>query len=131
MIIIFRKYKNCQCEMKFSKFFFQIIEPNKKIKDKEKKIRVDVDDVLQWIESQVDGYLQCPVVIQTINIFIGKELVCKLKREYGSEYIDPTHTGLGGRWTTLRIDEGGGDAVLEILSDFGHTVEEPSVPPWK
>jgi hypothetical protein len=103
----------------------------KKIKDKEKKIRVDVDDVLQWIESQVDGYLQCPVVIQTINIFIGKELVCKLKREYGSEYIDPTHTGLGGRWTTLRIDEGGGDAVLEILSDFGHTVEEPSVPPWK
>ena len=45
--------------------------------------------------------------------------------------IDPTHTGMGGRWDVLRVDDGGDGGVLELLANFGLGVEAPDVPAWK
>ena len=104
---------------------------SKKIKDSGKHLRVEVKDDLQWEESQVEGYEECPTVIQSIEVFLGDELVYEGERCFGSEKVDPTHTGLGGRWETIRVDEGGQDGIIELLEDFGHPVDEPDVPPWR
>ena len=103
----------------------------KKIKDSGKSLRVVIDDELQWEESQVEGYDECPMVVQSITVFLGEESVCEVERWFGSEMIDPTHTGLGGRWETLRVDEGGHGGLIELLEDFGHSVDEPDVPEWR
>jgi predicted RNA-binding protein with EMAP domain len=103
----------------------------KKIKDSGKSLRVVIDDELQWEESQVEGYDECPMVVQSITVFLGEESVCKVERWFGSEMIDPTHTGVGGRWETLRVDEGGHGGLIELLEDFGHSIGEPDVPEWR
>ncbi len=46
----------------------------KKIKDSGKSLRVVIDDELQWEESQVEGYDECPMVVQSITVFLGKEV---------------------------------------------------------
>ncbi len=79
----------------------------KKIKDSGKILRVIIDDELQWAESQVEGYEECPMVVQSITVFLGEDSVCEVERWFGSEKVDSTHTGLGGRWQTIRVDEGG------------------------
>ena len=103
----------------------------KKIKDSGKNLRVVIDDVLQWETSQVDGYEECPMVVQSITVFLGQDSVCEVERWFGSEMVDPTHTGLGGRWETIRVDEGGHEGLIELLEDFGHSVDEPAVPEWR
>jgi hypothetical protein len=103
----------------------------KKIKDSGKSLRVVIDDELQWEESQVEGYDECPMVVQSITVFLGEEPVCVVERWFGSELVDQTHTGLGGRWETLRVDESGHAGLIELLEDFGHSVDEPDVPEWR
>jgi hypothetical protein len=103
----------------------------KKIKDSGKSLRVVIDDELQWEESQVEGYDECPMVVQSITVFLGEDSVCKVERWFGSEMVDPTHTGLGGRRQTIRVDEGGHAGLIELLEDFGHSVDEPDVPEWR
>ena len=100
----------------------------KKIKDSGKSLRVVIYDELQWEESQVEGYDEFPMVVQSITVLLGEESVCVVERWFGSEMVDPTHTGLGGRWETLRVDEGGHEGLIELLDDFGHSIDEPDVP---
>ena len=103
----------------------------KKIKDSGKSLRVVIDDELQWEESQVEGYDECPMVVQSITVFLGEDSVSEVERQFGSEKVDSTHTGLGGRWQTIRVDEGGHAGLIELLEDFGHSVDEPDVPEWR
>ena len=103
----------------------------KKIKDSGKNLRVVIDDVLQWETSQVEGYEECPMVVQSITVFLSEDSVYEVERWFGSEKVDSTHTGLGGRWQTIRVDDGGHDGIIELLEDFGHPVDEPDVPPWR
>jgi hypothetical protein len=103
----------------------------KKIKDCGKNLRVVIEDVLQWETSQVEGYEEYPMVVQSINVFLGEESVCEVERWFGSEMVDPTHTGLGGRWEAIRVDEGGHEGLIELLEDFGLAVDDPDVPGWR
>jgi hypothetical protein len=103
----------------------------KKIKDSGRGFRVVVDNELQWEESLVEGYEESSMVVQSISVFLGEEAVCKVERWFGSEKVDPTHTGLGGRWETIRVDEGGHEGLIELLEDFGHAVDDPDVPEWR
>jgi hypothetical protein len=100
-------------------------------KNSENIFRVEVEDDVQWDESTIEGFSEAPTVIQTYKIFFGNELVYEGERWYGKELIDPTHTGLGGRSEVIRVDEGGSDPALEILSEFKIFVDEPDVPDWK
>ena len=100
-------------------------------KNSENIFRVEVEDDIQWDESTIEGFSEAPTVIQTYKIFFGNELVYEGERWYGKELIDPTHTGLGGRSEVIRVDEGGSDPALEILSEFKIFVDEPDVPDWK
>jgi hypothetical protein len=45
--------------------------------------------------------------------------------------IDPTHTGMGGRWDVIRVDDGGDGGVFALLENFELEVEAPEVPAWK
>jgi len=103
----------------------------KKIKDSGKSLHVVIADELQWEESQVEGYEECPMVVQSITVFLGADSVCEVERWFGSEKIDSTHTGLSGRWQTIHVDEGGHAGLIELLEDFGHSVDEPYVPEWR
>jgi len=103
----------------------------KQIKNSGKSLRLQVDDDLQWEESQVKGYEECPMVVQSITVFLGEEAVCEVERWFGSEMIDPTHTGLGGRWETICVDEGSHKGLIELLEDFGHCIDVPDVPEWR
>ena len=100
-------------------------------KNSENIFRVEVEDDVQWDESTIEGFSEAPTVIQTYKIFFGNELVYEGERWYGKELIDPTHTGLGGRSEVIRVDEGGSEPALEILSEFKIFVDEPDVPDWK
>ncbi len=100
-------------------------------KNSENIFRVEVEDDVQWDESTIEGFSEAPTVIQTYKIFFGNELVYEGERWYGKELIDPTHTGLRGRSEVIRVDEGGSDPALEILSEFKIFVDEPDVPDWK
>ncbi len=103
----------------------------KKVKDSGKGLCVVIDDELQWEESQVEGYDECPMVVQSITVFWGEESVCEVERWCGSEKVDSTHTGLGGRWETISVDEGGHEGLIELLEDFGYAVDDPDVPEWR
>ena len=103
----------------------------KKIRDSGGSMRVDIGDDLRWEESQVEGYEEWPVVVQSITVFLGEDTVSEVERWFGSEKVDSTHTGLGGRWQTIRVDEGGHAGLIELLEDFGHFVDEPDVPEWR
>jgi len=91
---------------------------------------VVIDDELQWEDSQVKGYEACPLVVQSITVFFGEESVCEVERWFGSEKVDSTHTGLGGRWQKIRIDEGRHADIIELIEDFGHSVDESDVLEW-
>lgn len=103
----------------------------KKVKDSGKSLRVVIDDELQWEESQVEGFEECPTVVQFITVFWGEESVYEVERWFGIEMVDSAHSGLGGQWETIRVDEGGHEGLIELLEDFGHCVDEPDVPEWR
>lgn len=102
-----------------------------KFRNSENIFRVEVEDDIQWDESTIEGFSEAPTVIQTYKISFGNELVYEGERWFGKELIDPTHTGLGGRWEVIRVDDGGSDPALEILEEFEIYVDEPDVPDWK
>jgi hypothetical protein len=102
-----------------------------KIKDSGKSLRVVIVDELIWEESQVEGFDECPMVIQSITVFLGEETVYEVERWFGSEMVDSTHTGLDDQWQTIRVDDGSHDGLIELLEDFDHPVDEPDVPEWR
>jgi hypothetical protein len=127
----------------FTDLFCRLVEAYEEV-DKEKirslttelkeyrlKLRTEVSEDLIWEESQVDGFTEAPLVIQTYKVFLGNDEVFKGERHYGSEMIDPTHTGMGGRWDVIRVDDGGYGGVFALLENFGLEVEAPEVPAWK
>ena len=95
-----------------------------------KSLRVETVDDLQWEESESDAYEECPLVVQRFTVFLGDEIVYEGERWFGSELEDPTHTGTGGRWATIRVDDGG-DEAIEAIEDFGLEVDWPDVPAWR
>lgn len=103
----------------------------KKIRNSKKTFRAEVDADIQWDESQIEGFSEAPTVIQTYKIYLGNEIVYEGERWFGKEFVDPTHTGLGGRWEVIRVDERGDDSALEILEEFEIIIDEPNVPDWK
>ena len=102
-----------------------------KIKVSGKSFRVDIEEYLQWEESQVEGYKECPLITQSITVFLDEEAVCEVERWFGSEKVDSTHTGLGGRWETIRVDENENEGLIQLLEDFGYAVDDPDVPEWR
>jgi hypothetical protein len=94
-------------------------------------IRVEVSNELDWEESVSPEYQECPIVTQTFKVYLGDELLYKGQRMFGSELIDPTHTGLGGRWESIQVDMGDENRTIEALEDLGHEVEWPDVPEWR
>lgn len=96
-----------------------------------KSFRIDLEEDVDWQESTSESYTECPVIYQSFSVFLGDELVYEGEREFGSELEDPTHTGLGGRWITIRIDDEDVALVEEILSDFGLEIDWPVARPWR
>jgi len=95
-----------------------------------KSLRVETVDDLRWEESESDTYEECPLVVQRFTVFLGDEIVYEGERWFGSELEDATHTGTGGRWATIRVDDGG-DGADQVLEDFGLEVDWPDVPAWR
>ncbi len=95
------------------------------------KIRVEVSDELDWEESVLPEYQECPVVTQTFKVYLGDELLYEGQRMFGSELVDPTHTGSGGRWEAIQVDMGDENRTIEALEDLGHEIELPVVPEWR
>jgi hypothetical protein len=94
-------------------------------------LRVEIDEDIEWEESSSDAYQECPLVTQTFSVFLGQEKIYEGQRIFGSELVDPTHTGTGGRWEAIQVDMGDEDTVCGALAELGHEVEWPEVPPWK
>ena len=94
-------------------------------------IRVEVTDELEWEESVSPEYEECPVVTQTFKVYLGDQLLYEGQRMFGSELVDPTHTGSGGRWESIQVDMGDENLTIEALADLGHEIEWPAVPEWR
>jgi hypothetical protein len=94
-------------------------------------IRVEVSEDIEWEESVSPEYEECPVVTQTFKVYLGDELLHEGYRMFGSELVDPTHTGAGGRWETIQVDMGDEKQTIEALEDLGHEIEWPDVPEWR
>jgi hypothetical protein len=94
-------------------------------------IRVEVSEDIEWEESVSPEYEECPVVTQTFKVYLGDELLHEGYRMFGSELVDPTHTGAGGRWETIQVDMGDENQTIEVLEDLGYEIEWPDVPEWR
>lgn len=70
----------------------------------DKPISVTVDEEVTWSESVNDETWEFPLVKQTFKVLQGNRTVYEGERQFGSEFQDPTHTGLGGSWVTIRVD---------------------------
>jgi len=80
-----------------------------------------------WVESAIEGYDEFPEVEQICEVKFDGVVVATFSRFYGAEMIDPTHTGLGGRWVGFRIDDP--YSIVENLVEFLEIeIEEPDVP---
>ena len=94
-------------------------------------LSVAIEDDLEWEESMVDCYTECPVVNQHFTVSLGGTAVYEGYRQFGSSLEDPTHTGMGGRWATIRIDDEGHATAEEALEDLGVEIDWPDVPTWR
>ena len=90
--------------------------------------RVELEESTTWADGAGDGLCEYPTVSQCFKVFAGNEFVCEGWRNFGCEFEDSTHTGLGGRWDTIRIDDGRSAAEM-ALESIGIEIECPSVPP--
>ena len=102
-----------------------------KIKESGFVMRVEVEEDLEWEESVVEGYTECPVLTQTYRVFLGDEQVFVGDRMYGSEMSYSAHARVDGYWEAIRIDDGGVSGAIEALEDLGFPIETPNVPKWK
>ena len=94
-------------------------------------IKVETSDELEWEDCASSGYEECPLVTQIFKVYHGDELIYEGQRLFGSEPVDPTHTGLGGRWQTIQVDIGDENRTIDALEDLGLEVEWPAVPEWR
>lgn len=92
-------------------------------------LRLVLEEDASWEESVVDGYSEFPVVTQTFKVFLGDELLYEGERQFGSALEDPTHTGLGGRWVTIRVDDEEHVLAERALEHLGLEIEWPTAPP--
>jgi hypothetical protein len=92
-------------------------------------VRLEIEEETAWEESAVDGYREFPVVTQRFKVLIADRLLYEGERLFGCSLEDPTHTGLGGRWVTIRIDDQTHRAAEMALESLGREIEWPSVPP--
>ena len=83
----------------------------------------------RWEESLVDGYSEFPAVTQTFRVMLGNVLVYEGERVFGSSLEDPTHTGHGGRWVAIRIDDEEHADAEAVLEELGLELDWPVVPP--
>jgi hypothetical protein len=92
-------------------------------------LRLVVEEDTSWEESVVEGFSEFPVVTQSFKVFHGDDLVYEGERQFGSSLEDPTHTGLGGRWVTIRIDDEEHVLAERGSEDLGLEIEWPTAPP--
>lgn len=95
------------------------------------QLRVEIDDELEWEKSVSDDYEECPLVVQTFTVLLGEEIIYEGVRMFGSELVDSTHTGAGGRWEAIQVDGGDEDSVCSALEELGLEIEWPDVPAWR
>jgi hypothetical protein len=56
-------------------------------------------------------------------------VVCEWDRVYGCEFVDTSHTGLGGKLVEIRLDDREQGDVEDMLSDvFDIEIPIPDVP---
>jgi hypothetical protein len=130
-------------KINYLKVFKQLVESHDGMSDSEiqackdifknsgQTLRVEVSDIVDWEESVMSEYRECPVVTQTFQVYLGDALLHEGYRMFGSELTDPTHTGLGGQWETIQIDMGEENRAIEALEILGVEVEWPDVPEWR
>lgn len=95
------------------------------------EIRVDVAETTEWEETDSPHYEEAPLVTQEFKVYLGEELLYHGERLFGSELNDRTHTGLGGNWEAIQLDEGDCEHAVAALEDLGHEVDWPEVPAWR
>lgn len=91
----------------------------------------DTIDTLSWMESEIEGFSEFPVVTQKVTLSLGGVAVKEWELEYGCEFVDYTHTGTQGQWAPLRIDEQENYALEEMLEGLDIEIPTPDVPPPK
>lgn len=91
-------------------------------------LRLVVEEDTSWEESVVEGFSEFPVVTQSFKVFHGDDLVYEGERQFGSSLEDPTHTGLGGRWVTIRIDDEEHVCVFHANVDSDSTANWTPIP---
>lgn len=102
-----------------------------KISDSDLEFVVTTSSNLSWMDSEIDGFSEFPVVCQKVMLTLGGVMVKKWELEYGCEFVDHTHTGTQGQWVPLRIDEQENYALEEMLEGLDIEIPTPDVPPPK
>lgn len=102
-----------------------------KISDADLEFSVSASDTLSWMDSEVEGFSEFPVVTQKVTLSLGGVAVKEWELEYGCEFVDYTHTGNQGQWVPLRIDELENYALEEMLEGLDIEIPTPDVPPPK
>jgi hypothetical protein len=92
-------------------------------------LRLEVEEDTSWEESELDEYDEFPVVTQSFKVFLGKDLIYEGERQFGITLEDATHTGLGGEWVTIRIDDERHISAEDALEELGLEIDWPDVPP--
>ena len=92
------------------------------------ELNLKTSEETDWEESEIEGFSEFPVVTQTLSLFIKDTLVAEWERHYGIEYIDYTHTELGGNWEPLRLDNEEDYEIEEMLEYVGIEIPSPDVP---
>lgn len=95
----------------------------------DRPISVIVEEDVTWLEAVDDENWEFPLVTQTFKVLHQDQVVYEGERQFGSEFEDPTHTGLGGRWVTIRADNCEHVAAERALESCGLEIEWPSAPP--
>jgi len=99
------------------------------IRSLDKPVSVIVEEEVTWFEAVDDETWEFPLVLQTFKVLQGGQVVYEGERQFGSEFEDPTHTGLGGRWVTIRVDNYEHGVAERALESCGLEIEWPSTPP--
>lgn len=105
--------------------FGELVE---KLADSGLEFELKTEDSLAWIESEIEGYSEFPVVTQKGTLLLGGVVVYQWEMEYGCQMVDPTHTGTQGDWVPLRIDEQEHYELEEMLEILDIDIPEPDVP---